>query len=121
MTGEVTGVSGTGSEISVSKSLTLSDVTQDVDVIVVPTGSAADLTLSVTLDGKTYSTVVSGAAVTKANCNKYTLTVNAGELALSGVEIGDWGYNDSGAPTIAAGSYKVTFAGNYSDILLLIP
>ena len=119
--GEVTSVSGKGSTISVSKSLKLSTSTQNVDVIVVPTGSAADLTLSVTLDGKTYSTVVSGAAVTKANCNKYTLTVNAGELALSGVEIGDWGYNDSGAPTIAAGSYKVTFAGNYSDILLLIP
>ncbi|MGM9798613.1 MAG: fimbrillin family protein [Parabacteroides sp.] len=116
VTGEVTGVSGKGSTISVSKSLKLSTSTQDVDVIVVPTGSASDLTLSVTLDGTTYSTVVSGAAVTKANCNKYTLTVNAGGLALSGVEIGDWGYNDSGAPTITAGSYKVTFAGNYSDI-----
>ena len=116
VTGEVTSVSGKGSTISVSKSLKLSTSTQDVDVIVVPTGSAADLTLSVTLDGKTYSTVVSGAAVTKANCNKYTLTVNAGELELSGIGIGDWGYNDSGAPTITAGSYKVTFAGNYSDI-----
>ena len=116
VTGEVTSVSGKGSTISVSKSLKLSTSTQDVDVIVVPTGSAADLTLSITLDGTTYSTVVSGAAVTKANCNKYTLTVNQGELALSGIEIGDWGYNDSGAPTITAGSYKVTFAGNYSDI-----
>ena len=115
-TGEVTSVSGKGSMISVSKSLKLSTATQDVDVIVVPTGSAADLTLSVTLDGTTYSTVVSGAAVTKANCNKYTLTVNVGELALSGIEIGDWGYNDSGAPTITAGSYKVTFEGEYSDI-----
>ncbi len=115
-TGEVTEVSGIGSVISVSKSLKLSAVTQDVDVIVVPTGSAADLTLSVTLDGKTYSTVVSEAAITKANCNKYTLTVNQGELALSGIEIGDWGYDDSGAPTITARSYKVTFAGNYSDI-----
>ena len=113
-TGEVTGVSGKGSTINVSKSLKLSTSTQNVDVIVVPTGSAADLTLSVTLDGKTYSTVVSGAAVTKANCNDYTLTVNQGELALSGIEIGDWGYDDSGAPTITAGSYKVTFAGDYS-------
>lgn len=105
-TGEVTGVSGTGAEISVSKSLALNEVTQDVDVIVVPTEAAADLTLSVTLDGETYSTVVSGAALTKANCNKYTLTVNAGELALSGIEIGDWGYDDSGAPTITAGSIR---------------
>ena len=115
-TGELTGVSGQGSTISVSKSLELSSATQDVDVIVVPTGTTADLTLSVTMDGKTYSTVVSGALVTKACCNQYTLTVNVGELALSGVEIGDWGYNDSGAPTITAGSYKVTFAGNYADI-----
>ncbi len=116
VTGEVTGVSGKGSEISVSKSLKQSDVTQDVDVIVVPTGTTADLTLSVTLDGKTYSTVVSSTTLTKANCNQYTLTVNVGELALSGIEIGDWGYNDTGAPVITAGSYKVTFAGDYEKL-----
>ncbi|MGM9798612.1 MAG: fimbrillin family protein [Parabacteroides sp.] len=116
VTGEVTSVSGKGSTISVSKSLKLSTATQDVDVIVVPTGSTSDLTLSVTLDGTTYSTVVSGATVTKANCNKYTLTVNQGELALSGIKIGGWGYNDSGAPLITVGGYTVTFEGDYSDI-----
>ena len=115
-TGKLTDVSGTGAEISVSKSLTLNEATQDVDVIVVPTEVAADMTLSVTVDGKTYYTVVSGAAVTRASCNKYALTVNQGELALSGIEIGDWGYDDSGALTITAGSYKVTFAGDYNDI-----
>lgn len=115
--GGLTGISGKGSTISVSKSLSLKTAVQNVDVIVVPTGSSADLTLSVTIDGKSYSTVVSAATVTQGKCNTYTLTVNAGELALSGIKIGDWTYNSAGSPTITAGGHTITFAGNYEDLL----
>lgn len=115
--GGLSGVTGKGSTISVSKSLSLNTAAQNVDVIVVPTGSSADLTLSVTIDGKSYSTVVSAATVTQGKCNTYTLTVNAGELALSGIKIGDWKYNSAGSPTITAGGHTITFAGNYEDLL----
>lgn len=50
--------------------------------IVVPTGTAADLTLMVNLDGKTYSADVSGASVTQGKCSQYTLTVNAGGVGV---------------------------------------
>ncbi len=115
-TGGLTGVFGKGSAIGVNTSITLSDVEQSADVIVVPTETAADLTLSVTVDGKAYSTVISSATIVQSKCHKYTLTVNQGELALSSVKVGDWGYDESGAPTITAGGYTVTFAGDYEDI-----
>ena len=90
-TGGVTAVTGTGTAIGVDTDITLSNVEQNVDVIVAPTGTAADLTLSITLDGKVYSTVISSATIQQSKCHKYTLTVNQGELALSGVKVGDWG------------------------------
>ena len=46
----------------------------------------------------------------------YTLTVNAGQLALSGVTVGDWGYNSAGSPTITAAGYSVSYAGDYANI-----
>ena len=116
-TGVLGGVSGKGSSISVAKSLNLNSTAQNVDVIVVPTGVAADLTLSVTIDGQTYSTVVSGATVSQGDCHIYTLTVNAGELKLSGIKIGDWTYNNEGSPMITTGGHTITFAGDYEDLL----
>lgn len=115
--GNLTSITGTGSAISVSKSLKLSTTAQNVDVIVVPVGSSADLTLSVTIDGKVYAKVISGAQVLKATCNTYTLTVNAGEISLSGIKIGNWTYNSSGSPILEASGYTITFQGVYNDLL----
>lgn len=117
--GDVTGVTGTGTAIGVDADITLSELEQTVDVIVVPTETAADLTLSVTLDGVAYSTVISSATIVQSKCHKYTLTVNQGELALSSVKVGDWGYDESGAPTITAGGYTVTFAGDFSNFAFI--
>ena len=114
--GNLTGVAGTGTAIEVGSDITLSDVEQSVDVLVVPTETAADMKLSVTLDGQVYSTVISSTTIEQAKCHKYTLTVNQGTLSLSSVKVGDWGYDESGAPTIMVGGYTVTFAGDYKGI-----
>ena len=117
-TGGLTGVSGKGTAIGVNTSITLSDVAKSVDVIVVPAGTSAELTLSVTIDGKAYSSVISSASILQSRCHKYTLTVNQGELALSSVKVGNWGYSSAGSPTITAGAYTVTCEGDYEDIAL---
>ena len=114
-TGAVT-AANKGTAVSQSANLTLSTSAQNVDVVMVPSGTAGTITLSVTIDGKAYSTTVSSTTIAQGSCYTYTLTVNAGALALSGVKVGAWGYNDNGAPTITAAGYTVTFEGSYSDI-----
>ena len=114
-TGAVT-AANKGTAVSQSASLTLSTTAQNVDVVMVPSGSAGTITLTVTIDGKAYSTTVSSTTIAQGSCYTYTLTVNAGALALSGVKVGAWGYSSAGNPTITAAGYTVTIAGNYSGI-----
>ena len=114
-TGAVT-AANKGTAVSQTTSLTLNGNAQNVDVVMVPSGSAGTITLSVTIDGKAYSTTVNSTTIAQGSCYTYTITVNAGNLALSGVKVGAWGYNSAGNPTITAAGYTVTFAGNYSDI-----
>ena len=114
-TGKVT-ANGISTAIAVTTNIDLTTTEENADIIVVPTGTSAALTLSVTVDGKVYSTAADPRIIAQGKCYTYTMTINAGELALSGVTVGDWGYDDGGAPTIEAAGYKVTFAGDYSDI-----
>ena len=115
-TGKVT-TNGTGTAIAVTTSIDLTTTEQNADIIVVPTGNEATLTLTATIDGKDYTTPASAMTIEQGKCYTYTVTINAGELALSGVKVGDWGYDDGGAPTIEAAGYNVTITGNYTDIL----
>ena len=114
-TGKVT-ANGTGTVIAVTTNIDLTTTEQNADIIVVPTGNEATLTLTATIDGKAYMTPASAITIEQGKCYTYTVTINAGELALSGIKVGDWGYDDGGTPTIEAAGYKVTFAGDYSDI-----
>lgn len=116
-TGVLSSFSGSGNEISVTKGISLTTSEQNADVIVVPTGTNAALTLKVVIDGKTYSVNTDALTLTKGNIYKYTVTVNATSLELSGVTVGEWGYNESGNPVIDLG-YKVTIAGNLNEIAL---
>lgn len=116
MTGKLSGVTGLGSVIGVNANLVINEVAKNIDVIVVPSGTSAAVTLSVDIDGKTYRTSVGATELAQGACYTYTLLVNAGELSLSGIKVGDWGYSSIGEPEIKAGSYTVTFAGNYTDI-----
>ena len=116
-TGTLSNFTGSGNEISVTKGISLTTTEQNADVIVVPTGTNAALTLKVVIDGKTYSVTTDALTLSKSNIYKYTVTVNSTSLELSGVTVGDWGYNESGNPVIDLG-YKVTIAGNLTDIAL---
>ena len=116
-TGALSSFSGSGSEISVTKGISLTTSEQNADVIVVPTGTNAALTLKVVIDGKTYSVKTDALTLSKGNIYKYTVTVNSTSLELSGVTVGDWGYNESGNPVIDLG-YKVTIAGDLNNIAL---
>ena len=114
-TGKVT-ASGTGAAIAVTTDIDLTTTEQNADIIVVPTGNEATLTLTATIDGKAYMTPASAITIEQGKCYTYTVTIDAGKLSLSGVKVGDWGYDDGGAPTIEAAGYKVTFAGDYEGI-----
>ena len=114
-TGKVT-ASGTGTAIAVTTDIDLTTTEQNADIIVVPTSNEANLTLTATIDGKDYTTPASAINIEQGKCYTYTVTINAGELALSGIKVGDWGYDDGGAPTIEAAGYKVTLTGNYEGV-----
>ncbi len=114
-TGKVT-AANLGTAVSQTANITLNDNAQNVDVVMVPSATAGTITLTVTIDGKTYSTEVGSTTIQQGSCYTYTLTVDAGNLALSGVKVGAWGYNSAGNPTIIAAGYTVTFKGDYSDI-----
>lgn len=114
-TGGVT-ATNKGTVVSQSANFKLSGAVQNVDVVVVPSGSAGTISLSVTIDGKVYSTSVSFTTIAQGYCYTYTITVNAGELSLSSVKVGGWGYNTAGTPTITAGGYTVTLEGDISEI-----
>ncbi len=115
--GSLNSFTGSDAEISVTKGISLTTSEQNADVIVVPTGTNAALTLKVVIDGKSYSVTTDALSLSKGNIYKYTVTVNSTSLDLSGVTVGDWSYNSSGNPVIDLG-YKVTIAGNMSDIAL---
>lgn len=115
--GSLSSFTGSNTEISVTKGISLTTSEQNADVIVVPTGTSAALTLKVVIDGKNYSVTTDALSLSKGNIYKYTITVNSTSLDLSGVTVGDWGYNNSGNPVIDLG-YKVTIAGDMSEIAL---
>lgn len=114
-TGKLT-VSNKGTAVSQTASINLNNTVQNVDVVMVPSGSAGSITLSITIDGKIYSTTVASTTIAQGSCYTYTITVNARNLSLSSVKVGDWGYSDSGSPIIEAAGYTVMFAGNYSEM-----
>lgn len=114
-TGKLT-VSNKGTAVSQTASINLNNTVQNVDVVMVPSGSAGSITLSITIDGKIYSTTVASTTIAQGSCYTYTITVNARNLSLSSVKVGDWGYSDSGSPIIEAGGYTVKFAGDFSEM-----
>lgn len=117
--GTLSSVTGLGSAIGVDANISLTDIVQPVDVIVVPNGSSAAITLSVAVDGQVYFTEISATKILQSTCYSYTLSVNAGELSLSGVTVGDWGYDESGAPTITAAGHTVSFSGDFANMAFI--
>lgn len=103
-------------KLSTEVDFTLTNSVQYANKIVVPKGVSGTIFLYVTIDGQEYSVEVPEILIQQGYMYTYTLTVNAGQLALSGVTVGDWGYNSAGSPTITAAGYSVQLEGDYSDI-----
>jgi len=115
-TGALTAQAGTGTAITYSTAFTLSTTAKQIDQIIVPvTSSSAAPTFTATIDGKDYTATPAAVTFAQGTIYEYTLTVNAKEISLSDVKVGDWGYNSSGNPVINAG-YNIILAGNIEGI-----
>jgi len=115
-TGVLSGQSGAGTAITYSTAFTLSTTAKQIDQIIVSvTSSSAAPIFTATIDGKDYTATPAAVTLAQGTIYEYTLTVNAKEISLSDVKVGDWGYNSSGNPVINAG-YNITLAGDIEGI-----
>lgn len=125
-TGALSSISGGGgsynSGLSSSSTLTISTSGNSYSFVAVPTGTAGKVTFNLTIDGKTYT--VQSNSLTFAAGSKYnfTVTVDAKQLSLSGVQVTAWTGVDGGSkpadrvkdtpdPAFTAGGYKITYSG----------
>ena len=115
-TGALTSLTGTGSAVTNSTAFTLSTTAKQIDCIIVPViNTSAAPTITMTIDGKEYIATPSAVTFEQGSIYQYTLTVDAKDISLSDVTVGDWGYSDSGNPVIHAG-YNITLAGDIEGI-----
>ena len=115
-TGALTSLSGTGSAVTNSTAFTLSTTAKQIDCIIVPvTNTSNTPTITMTIDGKEYIATPAAISLEQGTIYEYTLTINAKDISLSDVKVGDWGYNDSGNPVIHAG-YNITLVGDIEGI-----
>ena len=114
--GYISTVSGTNTNVTLNKSLTINENAQNVDFIVVPANVSGPITVTITVDGKEYATTLDEILLKKGNCYTYNLTCNAGALSISNVSVGIWGYNDVGNPTIRFKGYNITLDGDINEI-----
>ena len=115
-TGALTLLTGTGSAVTNSTAFTLSTTAKQIDCIIVPViNTSAAPTITMTIDGKEYIATPSAVTFEQGSIYQYTLTVDAKDISLSDVTVGDWGYSDSGNPVIHAG-YNITLAGDIEGI-----
>ena len=114
-TGNLSGV--IAGKVSTDKSYVISETATDHDIIFVPTTTAGQLTIGLTMDGKEYTTTTTSSETFQPNqCYTLNLTVDDSGATLSGIEVGNWTMNGEGNSIVTAGGYKITFAGNCEDI-----
>ena len=115
-TGALTLLAGTGSAVTNSTAFTLSTTAKQIDCIIVPVINTSNTpTITMTIDGKEYISTPTAISLEQGTIYEYTLTINAKDISLSDVKVGDWGYNDSGNPVIYAG-YNITLVGDIEGI-----
>jgi hypothetical protein len=116
-TGLISNFTGANTAISIAKNFTLSNVPQEVDAIIIPTGTNAAMTLSITMDGKEYTVETDPVKPIKGTVYKYKLTINSTGLTVDGITAGDWEYNEKGEYTIDLG-HKIIIKGDLTDIAI---
>lgn len=88
-TGVVT-VSDAGTVCSRTLSETLSTTGQDYDLLVVPTGTAADLNIALAIDDKSYEITVPSTIVSQGKVTCWKLTVGQSSLIIEGTTVSGW-------------------------------
>lgn len=115
--GTLSGISGTGIDVSVNCVDNMSIDGGEKDIIIVPViGKEGELAVTLTVDGTAYSCTVDACSFVQGSVYTCTLTMDTSGLSLAGMSFGDWGYTASGYPVISVGGKKVTFSGNIENI-----
>ena len=83
-----------------------------VDILVIPEGDAPkDVELSLTIDGKEYTTTLSEIPIKQGMMSECSIIVNNGLVSLSNVNVIAWSQTTAGSQ-IVQNDFKVSFAGN---------
>ena len=118
-TGALTGQAGNQPvSISYDTPLALTSTAQNIDFVLIPTGTEAPLTITVT-DANDVEQTLTTEAVQLQVGTLHTIQLTAdygGSLSFESITVGDWGYSDEGYPVIQAGNYTVTLAGDITGI-----
>ena len=113
--GTLSSISGTGEPVVRELSYTLDDNIQ-TDFIVVPTTAAAELQVTVNIDGKDYTVSTGEITLQQGNIHTLDLVINSDGVEWTGITVDEWGYDAIGNPVIPVGDHSVTIGGNYEGI-----
>ena len=126
-TGILSSKDGAGAEHTQDNlGLTLDATGKDVDFLVIPAETSADINFIATIGGKQYAaTVTPGEALAQGLIHTYTLTLSAAGMKVSTVEVTPWGDGQTGSDelkpydpwkNIANGVYAVSASGNPVEV-----
>lgn len=115
-TGMLSEFVGASEQIVNATDLTMQEAGQAVHTLIVPNGVESNVKISVWVDGVEYVVTAASCLFEQGYRYEYTLTVDKGELGLSNVQIGDWGYNHLGNPVLWAGNYSITLTGDVDSM-----
>lgn len=112
-TGALSGFKEYGKVIGSSASdMALNSDNCHVDILVIPEGDAPkDVKLSLTIDGKEYTTTLSEIPIKQGMMSECSIIVNNGLVWLSNVNVIAWSQTTAGSQ-IVQNDFKVSFAGN---------
>ena len=112
-TGALSGFKDYGKVIGTSASdMALNSDNCHVDILVIPEGDAPkDVELSLTIDGKEYTTTLSEIPIKQGMMSECSIIVNNGLVSLSNVNVIAWSQTTAGSQ-IVQNDFKVSFAGN---------
>ena len=107
---------GVSEQVVNATDLTMQEAGQAVHTLIVPNGVESNVKISVWVDGVEYVVTAASCLFEQGYRYEYTLTVDKGELGLSNVQMGDWGYNHLGNPVLWAGDYSITLTGDVDSM-----
>ena len=115
-TGKISSITGTGTAISPQISpIVLTSAFQDIDIIAVPTGSAASAEMKIIIDGTEFTLETSSFNLEQGKIAVFEATVDNSSINLSSVKIRDWTYTTAGTPVIRH-DWTISLEGDIENI-----